>query len=343
MQKKELNFAAISRYRSEIMGIACLWVILHHFQGDIPFFPLKRLSVYGNAGVDIFLFISGIGLFFSFQKKQSLASFYKKRLVRLLLPYIFICVPFFVWRSLYLGQGNLWLDITQLSFPLSRMITTWYVPAILSFYLFFPLVYKLQNNKKVGNRNILVIFFSVAYLIVLLVLKNVFPVFYENVEIALTRFVIFFIGCYFGKMVYEKKPLSVEYVALGGAYIIIWVLLRETTDLSNFWIRLSYGPLAISISLLAAYLFCFLKNNNILLILLRFFGDHSLEVYLTHVLIYNIWRNILGVRYLSSTGRLDYLVVVAIAIVVSVIVHFLVSKLSYLMLKKEHRIIDSNQ
>ena len=178
---------------------------------------------------------------------------------------------------------------------------------------------------------------------VLFVLKNVFPIFYGNVEIALTRFIIFFIGCYFGKMVYEKKYLSVEWIALGGACIIIWVLLRETTALSNFWIRISYGPLAISICLLAAYLFNFLKGNNIILIFLRFFGEHALEVYLTHVLIYNVWRNILGVRYLSPTGTLDYLVVVAIAILLSVVVHFLASKLSYLMLKKEHRIIDSKQ
>ena len=316
------------------MGFACLWVVLHHFEGDISLLPLSRLSVYGNAGVDIFLFISGISLYFAFQKKEPLISFYKKRVVRLLIPYILICAPFYIWKSVCLGEGNLWLDLTQLSFPLNRMITTWYIPAMFVFYLVFPLVYLLQNNSKFKNRNIFVLSFCVFYLILLLILKDVFPVAYKNTEIALTRFIIFFIGCYLGKTVYEKKTVATEIVSFSGAYIIIWILLRETINLGTFWIRISYGPLAISVCLILSYVFEFVKKDNSLLVVLQFFGNHSLEMYLTHVIIRNIWRNILGTRFLSSNGALDYLVVVFIAVVVSIPIHFFVSKLTSLIIKK---------
>lgn len=327
MKSQGLSFSAISKFRSEIMGFACLWVVLHHFQGDFSSLFLKRLSVYGNAGVDIFLFLSGISLYFAFQKKEPLSKFYEKRVVRLLLPYLFICVPFYIWKSVYLGEGNLWLDLTQLSFPLNHMITTWYVPTIFVFYLIFPLIYRFQNGMGVQNRFVRVSVFCFLYLIALLIVNDLFPTFYNNTEIALVRFIIFFIGCYFGKAVFNKKTVPVEWLAVSLAYILIWVLLRESVNLSTLWIRLSYGPLAISICVLSAFTFNYLKEQSIFLKILRFFGNHSLEIYLTHVLIYNVWRNTLGVRFLSSGGGLDYLAVVLISVILSLPIHYSASKL----------------
>ena len=335
MQQNKFDFSAISKFRGEIMGVACIWIILHHFKGTISFYPLSRLSLYGNAGVDIFLFLSGIGLYFTFQKNEPMSLFYKKRFVRLLIPYILICVPFYVWRFLYLGGTNLWLDITQLSFPLSRTILTWYIPAIFVFYLLFPLVYKLQNTKRIQNKTVLVILLSVFYMLLLLIFKKLSPTLYENIEIMLTRFIIFFIGCYFGRAVFKKKGLPSEWVALGFSYTIIWFLIRETAGLPTFWTRLSCGPLAISICIVLSYLFTYLKQQNFLLKVLRFFGRYSLEIYLTHVLIYNVWRNVLGVFFLSKSGIIDYLVVLAISSVLSVPIHFLVEKTSKILLKKD--------
>lgn len=334
MKSNGLNFSAISKFRAEIMGLACLWVILHHFEGDIPFYPLDRLSVFGNAGVDIFLFLSGMGLYFAFQKKPPIFSFYKKRVVKLLIPYILICVPFYLWKFFCLGKGNLWLDLTQLSFPLERMITTWYVPAMFVFYIVFPLAYIILFNSKIKNQFVWLVGLSVTYLFGLLVFKNIFPSLYANTEIALTRFIIFLVGIYCGKAVFEKKPLPIEWVALSGALSIVCVLLRETTNLSSLWIRLSYGMIAFFVCTFAAYIFEFFKEKNPLLLVLQFFGKHSLEIYLTHVLLYNIWKNTLGVRFLDQSGTLDYMIVVVAAILISIPIHFLVTKISNLLVGK---------
>lgn len=334
MQQDKFDFSAISKFRGEIMGVACIWIILHHFKGAISFYPLSRLSLYGNAGVDVFLFLSGISLYFAFQKNEPLLTFYKKRFIRLLIPYILICVPFYVWRFFYIGGTNLWLDLTQLSFPLSRTILTWYIPAIFVFYLFFPLIYKLQNTNKIQNKTVLVILFSVFYMLLLLSFKRLSPTLYGNIEIMLTRFIIFFVGCYFGKAVFKKKELPTEWVSLSFAYIIIWFLLRETAGLPAFWTRLSCGPLAISICVVLSFVFRFLKHKNLLLKILRFFGKYSLELYLTHVLIYNVWRNVLGVFFLSRSGVLDYLVVLAVSVALSIPIHFLVTKISNLLVGK---------
>ena len=275
-----------------------------------------------------------MGLYFAYQKRPPIFSFYKKRFVRLLIPYILICVPFYLWKFFYLGEGNLWLDLTQLSFPLDHMITTWYVPAMFVFYIVFPLAYIVLFNEKIKNHFIWLVCLSMIYLFGLLVFKNIFPTLYANTEIALTRFIIFLVGTYCGKAVFDKKPLPLEWVALSGAVSIICVLVRETTNLSSLWIRLSYGVIAFFICSFAAYLFGFFKENNPILIVLRVFGEHSLEVYLTHVLLYNMWKNTFDVRFLDSSGTLDYLIVVAAAILISVPIHFFVTKISKLLVGK---------
>ena len=59
-----LPLSDISRYRGELMGIAMILIILFHVplaRAD-AFFGLHRL---GNVGVDMFFFLSGMGLWFA--------------------------------------------------------------------------------------------------------------------------------------------------------------------------------------------------------------------------------------------------------------------------------------
>ena len=79
---KEIKLADVSRYRGELMGIAIVFIILFHIPLDRSdmFFGLRRC---GNIGVDMFLFLSGIGLWYSWTKQPSFKSFYKRRLLRI--------------------------------------------------------------------------------------------------------------------------------------------------------------------------------------------------------------------------------------------------------------------
>ena len=68
-----MNFTLVSKYRTELMGIATLWVMLFHY-GNINIPIIDNLRIIGYGGVDIFLFLSGIGL--SFSIKGGVKSFY---------------------------------------------------------------------------------------------------------------------------------------------------------------------------------------------------------------------------------------------------------------------------
>ena len=74
---KNIEWGAVSKYRGEMMGIAIIMIVLFHTQ--LPqtdaFFGLKRM---GNIGVDVFLFLSGLGLWFSLTGQPSLKRFFKR-------------------------------------------------------------------------------------------------------------------------------------------------------------------------------------------------------------------------------------------------------------------------
>ena len=66
----------ISTYRSELMGWAIVWIMMLHFTFT-QIKPLGFLAQYGFAGVDIFMLVSGFGLFFSLEKNSHIIHFIK--------------------------------------------------------------------------------------------------------------------------------------------------------------------------------------------------------------------------------------------------------------------------
>ena len=84
-----VNLRLLSEYRTPLMGIAALMIILCHANGYGVAVPhaVRSLLTLGNMGVDIFLFLSGIGCFYSLSKEPDTAKWYKKRFVRIFIPY----------------------------------------------------------------------------------------------------------------------------------------------------------------------------------------------------------------------------------------------------------------
>ena len=62
-----LDLKKISQYRTPLMGISALMVIMCHFvlYSDNLSNVVRRLLELGNVGVDIFLLLSGIGCYYS--------------------------------------------------------------------------------------------------------------------------------------------------------------------------------------------------------------------------------------------------------------------------------------
>ena len=92
-----MNLGKISAYRGELMGFAILIVMLFHM--GVPrsssWYGLVRM---GNLGVDIFLFLSGMGLWYSWSKNPALRQFYFNRVIRIYPAWLIIAGYYFISR-----------------------------------------------------------------------------------------------------------------------------------------------------------------------------------------------------------------------------------------------------
>lgn len=288
MKIPDIQLAGISRYRGELMGAAMLFVILFHvsLSRDDPFYGLRRC---GNVGVDMFLFLSGVGLWFAWSKQPSVRTFYRRRLLRILPTWLLVAGVFY--GADYLGQRRFSTDIIDLigdvtvnwDFWLHDELTFWYVPAIMMLYLFAPHYMRLITRHPVYRwLPLLMVVWCVMVQWVLPIHRAV-----GHIEIFWSRVPIFFIGINMGRSVKEQRTLE------GSALWLLLLAFAMTFGTSVyleqvchgrfplFVERMLYIPFTVTGVLLLNYVFSRLPQcvNRFL----RLVGALSLEVYLLHV------------------------------------------------------------
>ena len=136
------------------MGFAILWVMFYHshvYVGTSNFLEFFKRIGYG--GVDIFILVSGFGVYFSIHNDDSIRHFYKKRALRIL-PYYYpivivvtiVAIKLGIWKS-----DALFYNLTTLGYWRNvglGYIYDWYIPALLFLYLLTPLYYKFFKINK---------------------------------------------------------------------------------------------------------------------------------------------------------------------------------------------------
>lgn len=200
----------LSKYRSQLMGVAIIWIMLFHSGIDAPDNFVLRAIWYifvnfgGGCGVDLFFMLSGYGLVYSASKLSSSREWIPwigKRLKRIVPSYLIVAVMYYM-----LCDQLSWYNLLQLNFLLDGVRDFWFIPAIIICYLFFPLVF--GSCKKYGFR----ICCTVYVLLVLLgsvVLAHYLPDYFCKTEIFLLRIPCFIIGVYCGFL--SKNNLLREY------------------------------------------------------------------------------------------------------------------------------------
>ena len=142
---RNMIYKDISTYRSEIMGWSILWIMMLHFTFH-QIKPLGFVAQYGFAGVDMFLFVSGFGIYYSLKKDSSLYSFYKKRLFRIFPTYYLLGII----ASIVLFHDNILTYLYRYStigFWIDNIYWEWYIPSLLLLYLLAPFLKKIIDRK----------------------------------------------------------------------------------------------------------------------------------------------------------------------------------------------------
>ena len=99
--------------RNTIYGILAIWIIVFHTYRKIsmPYIPIvTNIVAIGNMSVDVFFFFSGLCLALSAMKhnyqKDGWGVYYRRRFSSILIPYLIICIPYYLWSATFEISGS---------------------------------------------------------------------------------------------------------------------------------------------------------------------------------------------------------------------------------------------
>lgn len=136
-----INFNYLSKYRNALLGMAIIEIVIFHYCADcvttVPYLGsqivLKLAKVYvsvlGSVGVDFFVLLSGIGLYYSFSQNSDIKEFYRKRFNRIIPTYLFLGGILWLIRDIFvMGEpfSTFFRDLTMVSFWCEGNTLVWY-------------------------------------------------------------------------------------------------------------------------------------------------------------------------------------------------------------------------
>lgn len=287
MREFQFNLFDFSRFRSELMGSATLLIILCHATKYDLGMPSWLFTILGNggAGVDIFLFLSGLGIFNSYTNSENngipVYKWFWRRYVRIIIPCAFFIIPLTVLEYTQSSLGEIdfcgiLLNLSGFGFLFGKG-ALWFVTCILFLYFITPMINKLLKGKNKYLYASILSFIS-------LLLGYVY--FSDNImayklQFMLCRFPSYFIGYAIAKEIRDQHHVAIWKLVLVPflGYILFFMLNRcLNAHFSLFWLQ------GIFLTSVIALL---LKNTIVtkVLPLLRLLGSMSLESYATNILI----------------------------------------------------------
>jgi surface polysaccharide O-acyltransferase-like enzyme len=257
------------------------------------FDSLSRFSV------PIFVMLSGALLL---PKNEVLGTYLKKRVVRLLFPFLFWSCLYIIYSFAYGDNADLKLSAAEtlriilINLRDGSSLHFWYIYMIFGLYLFVPIIGKWIRNSKPNE---------IRYFLIIWLFTLVFNLpFVENLkpDVDLSYFSGFLgylvLGYYLTFIVNKDNNLKINRLAivLISSGILITVLGTYLVHyFSNQYGSTFYEPLSLNIFLYAAGIFLFFMRKDIRLPIFVRIRDlicrYSYGIFLGHVLILNLLDN----------------------------------------------------
>lgn len=295
IQQKPDILSLLAKHRKSIMGFAAIYILIFHKyeclfpKGNLLFSIEYGLKELGLAGVDIFLFLSGIGLTYSISK-TTLGVFYFKRIKRIIIPFVLIGIARGVFD--HLSVLDILCNISGINFWIKDVHSLlWFVPAILTLYFVFPFYYKafMKAKNKIVFTGIIV---SIWFL-----LSMMFSGFFESlgrndIYLFINRIPVFVMGVFFGWLAHNKSlrfeisdwfmVLLINVIGLYLGFQVIYYNWFLFVTISITFLPSILIAISLTLILLLSWLFELLCLAKIGAFITRFFsiiGTVSLEFY----------------------------------------------------------------
>lgn len=141
----DVTFQEISAHRSVLYGFAALWILFLHMEAALPgtvwLWPVAWFKSAGACGVEVFLLLTGFGLYRSLQRDPRIGAFYRRRFERVFLPAFVVVAVYYGLKDT--GALRYLSQLTLFGYWIGRPVP-WYAPFILTMYLIYPAIYRIQ-------------------------------------------------------------------------------------------------------------------------------------------------------------------------------------------------------
>ncbi|MDO4188586.1 MAG: acyltransferase [Lachnospiraceae bacterium] len=307
--KNEFNneWSSIGQSKA-ILGFISICIVCHHTAQQTSVVWLESgnivngLNFFNDIGfvlVSLFFFWSGYGLFKSTIKKQRyLSGFIKKRLVPVWIPYFVVCLLFTFLRLFILDEKmSTTYKVTNFTGITTGYSYGWYIQAIIIFYLLYYIAFKYGAYEfdKIS------FVWAGTFLWIATGICIDHNAWFMRGEWWYNSVILFPIGVTFAKfdseiidflkkkyMLYTVCSLILTVIFMGfykimeGEYGYYGEVMGVKTGIKILWRIMTLAPqilCAISFVLFTIMLSLKLCIGNRAL---KFLGEHTLEVYLTH-------------------------------------------------------------
>lgn len=313
------------------MGLAMLLVVWHHLPMNINLSIYDYLKSNGGFGVDIFLLVSGIGLYFSTSKGLNKKEYAIKRAIRIFPVYALIIIVL----NIVNGGGdivNILLKITTIGWWTGHGAYDWFIPNLVLLYIIYPFYYLIIKQRNHG------IFFGIVIIIVLYAIILCLP--YGSGFQALYRYPVFLLGAVIGRLIkdnVEGKRINIVFIFLFimGCIMSVYAYIKyDQSNLDTFivpeiklngWLFIPYIFIVVGFCMLISYLMSFRKMDMINRFL-RLVGSMSLEMYLLHD------QFIILTRFITDTYGFGKSLIGAVLVLFSFVIAYWVHLLNIRMM-----------
>ena len=322
--KLSLHLNVFSQYRTQIMGIAAIMILICHIVGCGVLLPdlLKKIFTIGNYGVDVFMFVSGLGMYYSINNKSSIYQWYQKRYTRIFVPYFIISIPYCILMFSLdkFSLQDILLNLTTFDFWMHHT-GAWFISTVIFLYLITPFLKRKQYSLKTG------IIVAATISAVIILISNIITTdnhIISNIRFALNRSLLFFFGYYMANSIKNKECIKLNYILVACALSLI---------LYKFFGV--YTALTIPILAILGYSIVTICKSHITNDILTFFGKISLESYLTNIYLGALLK---GVDF-GHVGYGNYLMY-TLVLLIGIPLAYIVNKISN---KKNKHITNNNK
>lgn len=339
------------QYLDSLRVLATIAVILIHVATPVMNMNFGRNTGFWSIGVVInnlvrfavplFLVLSGATLL---TKQYSLVEFYKKRMSRVLIPFLFWLPAYWVFRWFMLREWERPYRFdaivrwgTDLFVREGVSVHLWFVYMILLLYLFIPFIAIILKS---ASRKSIVIFLVVWMLINHLQLFGVFNI--GSFSLLFQKLYGYML--YIGYLVlgYYLHTLNSQYRLSRISAFKLYIFTVVIASLFTFYLSVQSGKQTLTVMntftlntlLQVVAVYFLLKNiefkNKYLVRFIQTISNYSFGIYLVHIMVISLFFRI-GIFWTMAHPLISVPLVLFITLITSFIVVFLLRKIPFMV------------